>query len=348
MGIEIYIYLLFVVVCCLLLIKVNRKLLFLPFVFITLFSGFRKNVGIDYHIYENLYEWGSEGLQVTSEPFFKYFVMFCNVLGGNVHFFFLLSATITSFFIFLFIKSKSQNYILSFLIYFCIISFYLYTMNAVRQSIACSIFLFSLIYLEKKKIYVYIILNLIASLFFHMSLLFIFPLTLFTIYQINSKLRYLGYIFAVIFGLFSDYFMSQSIYNKYEDLEFDATIDFKVYFFLIITVFFEFTRKKYEGKTLWSRILVNINYLSVLFLIILILQNTGTMILLFKRIHNYYFIVYTVFIPYVISCWESRKIDKVVTMFMYFLLPVIYLLTIYFNGEKAELLPYDMNTVIFK
>lgn len=347
---EVYVYLLFIVLSLLLLTRFRSKLIVLPFIVLAVFSGFRYNVGIDYPTYELLYEWGADGTQVTSEPFFGYFIKFCHLLGGNTQMFFLLSAIITNLFIYLFIRGLSVNYVMSVLIYLCNISFYLYTFNATRQWLACSVFLYSLILFKKEKYIWYITLNIIAALIFHTSLLFIFPLIFLTKYKKIDSLRIYGYILAVFIGLSSRVILSATMYEGYEDIKFDSTIDLKVYIFLVASILLETIRHRFiDTKDNFSRILVNMNYFSILLLIILVLQSSGTLILLFKRLHNYFFAVYIIYIPYVINNLTSIKGFKEITnIILYAVLVFLYLYTIYYNGEYNKLIPYEYNLNVFK
>jgi len=348
--VDIYIYLLLLVLFFLQLSKINKKFLILPFILITVFAGFREGVGIDYETYKLLFKWGRDGTQVTSEPLFSYFLKFCYDLGGNAQLFFLLSAIITNTFVYLFIKKLSTNYILSFLLYFCIVSFYLYTFNATRQWLACSVFLYSLTFFKDRKYFKYILLNIFAGLTFHTSLFFIFPLTFIAFYNIPNRIRFFGYVGAITLGFMSQKVLSSTLYDDYQEINFDTTIDIKVYLFLLISFLVETNKNKFIDKeNKWSVILINVNYLSILLLIILILQNNGTMILLFKRLHNYYFAVYIVLIPFLISKWKNIKGGReIINLSFYILLPILFLLTIYFNGEFNKLIPYNYNLNIFR
>lgn len=347
---DIYIYLLILLICLLQLIKVNKKLIFLPFLVLTVFAGFRENVGIDYETYNLLFEWGKDGTQVTSEPLFSYFLKFCYDLGGNAQMFFLISSIITNLFVYLFIRKLSPNYFLSFLLYFCIISFYLYTFNATRQWLACSIFLYSLNFFKDKKYYKYIFINIFAGLTFHTSLFFIFPLTFVALYNIPNKIRFFGYIAAITIGFISQKVLAATLYDGYQEIDFDATIDIKVYLFLLISFLVEINKNKFIDKSdKWSIILINVNYLSILLILMLVLQNSGTMILLFKRLHNYYFAVYIMMIPFLISKWRNIKGgQEIINLSFYIILPLLFLLTVYFNGESNKLVPYNYDFNIFR
>lgn len=347
---DIYIYLLILLICLLQLIKVNKKFIILPFMVITFFGGFRENVGIDYETYTLLFDWGADGTQVTSEPLFSCFLKFCYELGGNAQFFFLLSAILTNTFVYLFIRKVSTNYILSFLLYFCIVSFYLYTFNATRQWLACSVFLYSLTFFKDNKYFIYTLLNVLAGLFFHTSLFFIFPLTFIALYNISNRIRFFGYIAAIILGFISQIILANTMYEGYQEIDFEATIDMKVYVFMLISFLVEINKNKFIDKDdRWSVILINLNYLSILLLLMLVLQNSGTMILLFKRLHNYYFAIYIVMIPFLISKWKNLKGgQEVINLNFYIFLPLLFLVTVYFNGEFNKLIPYNYNFNIFR
>lgn len=347
---DIYIYLLLLILFLLSGLVIDRKALVLPFIVLMLFSGLRLDVGIDYGTYELLFEWGISERQITSEPFFAYYIKIIDFVGGNVQFFFLLSAIITNYFVFLFIRQFSVNYALSILLYFCNISFYLYSFNAVRQWIACSVFLYSLTLFNNKNFKGYILINIFAALTFHYSLFFIFPLVFLTKYKFIERFRIYGYLLAFAAGIFSRIILSATIYDGYEDLSFDSTVDFKIYFFLILSFTLELFRNKIDNnRESFSKVLVNINYLSILLLIMLVLQSSGALILLFKRLHNYLFAVYIVFIPFAINkLIPVQGLRKIMSYLFCLVLIIFYLVTIYNHGMFNKLIPYNYNLNILK
>ncbi len=344
---EEYFYLAIVVCFLLLLTAIHKKLIVLPFLALALFSGFRYDVGIDYDGYQRIFEWGREGLNGTKEPLFIYFLKFCNYLGGTGQLMFLILSFITIYFVYKFIDYTSKDRILSFLLFFSIISFYLYTFNAIRQWTACSIYLFSLSLLFENKIKKFLIINIIAALFFHLSLLLIIPLTLLCRIDLSRFKKNVMLIGAFVAGALLKILVGFTAYDAYnaEGLEFDSAVDIKIYIFLLMSIVVEFIRKKFK-KTKYSEFLFNINFISILLLIIIIIQGSGPLVLLIKRFHNYFLAIYIIIIPFLLTNVEESK-RKAVSGVLYIVLPLLFLTTVYFLGESNNLLPFQFNFKLF-
>src|SRR5690606_21691948 len=190
---------------------------------------FRYYVGIDFKNYVSIYQWTVEGHIVTSEPLFIYFIQLCDYFGGDYQLFFLITSLLISILVCCFVLKNSKDVVMSFLLYLCVVSFYLYSFNAVRQWVACSFFLYSLSFLVDKEYRKYLILNTFAALCFHTSLFFIFPLVLFLGRNVNFKTRLIGYAGALVLGLTSSIILSNTHYDSYKEADFDSYIDFKIY-----------------------------------------------------------------------------------------------------------------------
>src|SRR5690606_16017402 len=158
---------------------------------------------------------------VTSEPLFIYFIQLCDYFGGDYQLFFLITSLLISILVCCFVLKNSKDVVMSFLLYLCVVSFYLYSFNAVRQWVACSFFLY------------------------FTSLFFIFPLVLFLGRNVNFKTRLIGYAGALVLGLTSSIILSNTHYDSYKEADFDSYIDFKIYIFLIISCFIELYRKRF-------------------------------------------------------------------------------------------------------
>lgn len=345
---EEYFYLTMLIVLSLVPVFRFKNFIVVPFIILALFAGFRYGVGIDYFAYINIYNWGVNGAYITKEPFFKYIIIFCELLGGNAQMMILILALITNIFVYKSIIKTSPNVIVSFLLFFSIISFYLFSFNAIRQWAACSLFLFSLSFLSRKEYKEFIIVNAIAILFFHISLIFIIPLIILSTFNINKKFRIILFAFSLFLALSFKTFLNSTIYVDYgeKESELDSVVDMKIYLFLLINIFFDFLRKKFP-QTFIHRILFNINFISILLLMIIIIQHSGMVVLLLKRFHNYLLSTYIIFIPYLLSNFHLKK-QKLINVVALFLLPLLFLTTVYFLGFNIKLLPFKFDFTIFK
>jgi hypothetical protein len=344
---EIYFILTSLVILLLVFPVLDRRLIILPFTVLALFSGLRYYVGIDYIVYSDIFDFAKYGANTTTEPFFIYVVQFCVVLGGTAQLMFFLLAFITNFFVCKFILDCSKNIFISFLLYFSIVSFYLYTFNATRQWAACSIFLFSFYYLVNKRYYIFIFINIAAALFFHFSLLFIIPMVLACTYTFSKKIQ-LIMLGAAIFTAFSiKILLSNTVYAVYasDNMEFDTSVDMKIYVFLIMNLAIHLFNKS-KNKDFYSRVIFNINYISILLLIIIIIQGSGTFVLILKRVHNYFLAFYIIIIPYLI-CYLSPQARKIVNFLLFIALPLLFLITVYLTGKTLMIIPFTFNFNLF-
>ncbi|MGE8377404.1 MAG: EpsG family protein [Sphingobacterium sp.] len=347
-----YLYLVLIVCILVPFSSISKKWLFITFLILGLFSGIRFNVGIDFENYLDIYKYALQDLNITSEPFFIYVIKFCDLLGGSSQMLFLVMALLTNYFMYRYVTEQSLDPTLSMLIYFSVISFYLFSFNISRQWAACSIYLFSLIYLINKRYIVFLSINIITALVFHKSLLYVSALTLITVLDLNRKMKLLGILMAIIVGVFIKVILGFTGYEKYTESSFDMTVDFKIYIFFLINLIIDVFKSKLENKehrgNLSSKILFNLNFISLLILIIIIIQQSGAMVLLFKRIHNYFLATYIVLIPYCLLSVFPSDTYKFVRFALIIILPLLFISTVYFAGKGINILPFDFNLKFFK
>jgi len=342
----VYFLLLVLIISFLLLNRLSSKDLPIKIIFLilALFAGFRIDVGIDYEVYSKFFDYVDNSKKITKEPGFGYIIFYIKKWFGGPQFFFLYFAALTQYFYYRFIKYNSINKELSILIYFCVISFYLYSFNAIRQTLAASIFLFSLRYLEKSSRSSFVIINLITAFLVHMSVLFLVPIFLFVNRKINSFMSLLMIFLSSIIGLFIKYIIPYTHYSIYLEKDtFTTKITTSIYLFLLFSLVIEFTRKKNEENAN-ARIFYNLNLIGVCILLMLISQNNPAIILTIKRLHNYILVSYIVLIPIIIKRLNfDVKSTKIINIFLSFALIFIYSFYIFFLGEKNKLVPYEYN-----
>ena len=146
------------------------------FVVVTLLIGFRDDIGVDYAAYKDWYDheiFGDFSMSYV-EPGFTLIAECAKFLGVGSWLLFVVSASITTFFIFNAIRANCQVYLLAASLFF-FGGGYTFSINGVRQAIAASIFIYAARYLVSDKRLIYAALIAFASAF-HYSVLMLMPL----------------------------------------------------------------------------------------------------------------------------------------------------------------------------
>ncbi len=151
--------------------------------------GFILTDWINYYNYYNNLEWYKvlyffNEKEYGYEPGFAILVMICKMIYPNYFFLQFIASLILTLSLFSFFKRYSKNFLLSLMLYIVFEGIYIST-NLVRNSIAISIFLLALPYLEQRKPLVYFPLCLLATSF-HLSALIYFPLYFFFHIRLNK------------------------------------------------------------------------------------------------------------------------------------------------------------------
>jgi hypothetical protein len=318
------------------------------FAVLALFAGFRYMVGIDYPQYSNLFDYVKNGsLFVTKELGFGFFLNLLVVIGGTAQLFFLIFAVLTQYYTYKAIQKNSVNQEMSILIYFCILSFYLFSFNGVRQSLAGAVFLYAIWFIQTSDLKRYSIYIFVAAIFAHLSVIFYYPVYWVIKKHYSTIFKILLLVLAVAFGFMIDKLIAMTPYAVYvgDDKSFDVRIDAKIYAFLLLGIFLELIRRRFD-KTELSNILFNFNFLSVFVLLMLIFQNNSALILLLKRLHNYILATYIFLIPMILETLEYKS-KKISSYAFYMLFILLYILTIVAIGVRIQIIPYSLNFQIF-
>lgn len=125
--------------------------------------GVRKDVGIDYEMYEKLYE-NPSWREDTLEWFWLFFINWLNALGFKVRMFFVVCALATMYFVYIGYR-KSTVYFYFTIFFFVVTGIYFETGNTVRQCLAMSCIVASFPYLNEKKYKIALPLMLFACMF---------------------------------------------------------------------------------------------------------------------------------------------------------------------------------------
>lgn len=153
----------------------QKNILFaITFFFLFIVSAIRYNVGRDYmdtYVFTyNLVK--ADAINIRADIGFFLLNKIVIFFNGSYQWIFVITSFIINIFICKAISRQSENKMLSLFIYICG-SFYFFSMNGVRQSIAIALFYYSLSLIKKRKLLKYMIINLIGSSFHASALLFL-------------------------------------------------------------------------------------------------------------------------------------------------------------------------------
>lgn len=170
----------------------------LIFVLLWLIIGLRYNVGIDYPMYERMYDNPNSPGNFAIEPIWIEYSNLLRWLGFKSRMWFLITSGFTMLCFYKGIKKSSTNFMLSTLI-FVLIGFYFETSNAVRQfcAMGCLFWAYSL---WDRKHYIYSLVLMIFAPFLHVSAVLGIILIFLSKLKVNRPILILGLIGSVVYG----------------------------------------------------------------------------------------------------------------------------------------------------
>lgn len=203
----------------------------IPIFYISILLGLRYEVGVDYPVYRQIYEYDisaniTESLRYREVEWL--YVIFCSLLHkleAPYYIMFVVMAVIPMFFYFLFIKQYTHLFFIA--MYFLLATgIFFWYMNTMRQGITFFILLYACQYIIKKKVIHYILFVMIAAGFHTSALLFLpiyflyyyhgailnrfFAITLYFICWFAS-----GRLLDLLFGIIDSSFLTNIGYMKY-------------------------------------------------------------------------------------------------------------------------------------
>jgi len=179
-------------------------LFFMPvFLLLLLVLGLQYDVGTDYYSYLSMAE-GSKDLgfiERKSEQFFIYLIYFVQFFKVPQMIFFAAGFIQVIFLTLITYEVKKMNFRIDyfFLLYFSLALVFFNQFNGIRQYIAVYIVVYSIILLLRRK-YIWFIILVLISGFFHSSAFLFLPLILFP--KLLEKKFPVKYVFIVLGGLF--------------------------------------------------------------------------------------------------------------------------------------------------
>lgn len=310
--------------------KKYQRLFDVSFLIIFLFTALRFNFGTDYINYHATFVRISDFNSITNidfqlfnfEPSWAILNYIFKPFGFFVFIFF-LSAFLCYTYYYLIRKHVSPDYYwLAMLIYVFSIDIMWIQFSALRQALAIAIFIHSIEYItEKKRPIIYIIMNIIGSLF-HSSALFMLPLVIFSIDKIK-KSKYTGFLIIILFWsllIFGEMLIYQIIgitsvisgdkyqytysYENKPSITLIGSIAWGTLLFIII----------YYSRIQKDNI-KNLFYISSLHNMVYVV---APLVWLTDRMGFYFAVLNIIVFPYIMQSEKNRKI-KLIILIIYFL-----------------------------
>ena len=258
----------------------------------------------------NRYSW-AQLLSLKSYLNYEYgYIIFNKLVGGiynNKQFFLCICAIISIAPIMIYINKKSTQTLLSVFI-FLGLPVFLLLFSGLRQALAISITVYSVKYIEDKKIVKFILTVLFATLFHYSSIIFLISYPLYYL-RLSKVKKLLSVIFIpIIYILKAPLFLvlSKLFSNSAKITETGAVTLFIVFF--LIYVFLIFFNKEQDE---------HINGIINLFYMACICQAFGGVYQLAMRV-GYYFMIYaTIAIPNTINSMNDKKSSKLLNILIF-------------------------------
>lgn len=332
---------------------------FMIFLIYVVVAGIRYNVGTDYITY-SMYQIpiALSNMKIVSSYNVEFLYKMVIKLGyfiGGVQWVFVITAMLFVGFVILYIMQRSNNYVLSFLI-FVLITFYNFSLNGMRQSIAIGIFLFATKYVVIKKPFKYFFWIIVAVLFHKSAIIYFFLYFLLHFNFVKNKwfLYFLTFIsfFIVIFEkkiytLMLSITLKFNFYSKFFGSIYDGSnqyfhMNIFMLFFNVLMLLFSYyfintSINDHDYIPVKTEKSLNID---------LSIQIIGTIFSLAAFVIPGSFRVYYMFIPIqislipnVLSIISNKKVKlivEVIVILMYFCM--FYLLILHWNQNQT--LPY--------
>lgn len=318
----------------------SKCMLFLFVVLNTCVLGFRKGIGIDYPVYEEIFKniLLGRNTAIDYEPGFKFLITVIGKFTQDPKVVFFVFAFLTTVFLTLAIKDTTRPWML-YLFYFAF-GYFFNSMNIVRQALALTIVLFAFKYVKTNEFINYSVWIIVAS-FFHKSAIFLLP----AFFLNRQKLSGKAYVFVGV-PLFTALFFLRGTIKQIINMSFyrgylydsGGYSSLGLYFglevlFFSTCIFYLNSIDKCGGvlfipiygqkKGIDSGKIVNFLF-NMEFIRVLLMSVTSYIPWAFR--FNYYFEVFKV---YLVCMLLSSIENKRLRMFFRLIVPILYLAYIY-------------------
>lgn len=320
--------------------KYSKIIFSIPFLLLFLISGIRYGVGQDYFgTYVYTFERILNGCSNIRIDFGFYLINKIIILfGGSFQWVFIITSFIINYFICKSIYEQSKNKMLSLFIYICG-TLYFFSMNGVRQTIALSLFYYSLKYIKDRNFTKYVFINLIA-LTVHNSAIIFFPLY----FILNKKFSKKFKIFSLLIVFLSiptilpiiTNFLLNTKYAMYITNDAYKPLDFiNVSTILNILLYLAYELEiKDKDKDKYDVIYSNLHFIGIIVSIFV------TRIPLAMRIFIYFRFIEFLSVPNLIDKIKVKKSSKGVIRFVVVILYFFYFIHGVYIENGNNVLPY--------
>ncbi len=323
----------------------NKKVVFLTFITLASFAGFRYQIGLDYKTYQSFYFDINSFTdifngKIDAEIGYVFLNYIFKLIGLNYQTFLLFFSFFALGLLTIYLY-KNFNSPSIFLVYYFARFFFARDMGQIRGSIASIILLFAVKYILDKKIVPFIIIVLIASLFHITSLIFILGfLYIYFLPEISLKQSVISLAIAIFFGLFLQFqnlylwaiperyiaYFTNSFYTSGEWIM--NPVLWMQLFLYFGTMFFSDVKNNKQFKL----------YLQLYFIASLSLLAFGNLSTVGGRLSSP-FATYEIFIaPYFFMNFTKNKLVNVIMLYIFIIF--IFVLIFIFSGYSEVYIPY--------
>lgn len=318
----------------------SKKWLWLLAIFLlVLMASLRVNVGTDYPNYVDLYYRISLGFKTHFEPGFVFINQISRVLFNSPQGVFILSSALYVSCVFYAVKRQSKNLALS-IILFCVLPFYLYSFNAVRQAVALGMVLVASWYVFRAKFWKYFLVVCVSAVLFHKTALLMVPMY----FLLRFDYRKYGYLLVLIAAgivtMCRRYLINVLLFfypayrNQLELLDEGVSEIFVgMGLFGLVLVIYLLSTKRLSMKKNEHRIYINTVF-YVLTLHSLFFWMPGAF-----RLYSYLDILLIIVIPNLISLVEDKDIKRFIIVLLNCILFVYFIISVGLNNSN-DVLPY--------
>lgn len=317
----------------------KRMLLVAPCIILLLVAVFRFDVGYDYPTYYNVSTPMYQDELERFEPMSKIFVRISMYFDRPYILFILFG--IPTYLLAFWTCYKTGKFQLSFWTY--IFLFFFSTLGAIRQAIAMAIIMSALVAMKNKRLVIYIMLCIVASLF-HISALIMIPIY-FIYHYVSWKIVLLTMVGSVIFfPIIISFMLENDIYTYYLRSSEQEGGSFTRFFYL--GLYLLLLGISYRRHILKETIPFFTALMPALFFPFLFGGHLG------GRLSWYLYTIFLFLIPYIISrCGQKLKMAFMLMLCAYFF---AFLYVSQRGGDKSPYTPYktifevDLEHPIFK
>lgn len=308
-------------------IKNNKRYLIIILVVLITFLIIRDtSVGVDSDNYLKIFNYAHKKsfLELFSygrhEIGYKYYAKIISMIWNNYWFFLSVTSIVSMVGLYYLIEGNSDNYFDSLMIFICF-NFYGFYFGILRQVIAISILLYSIRFIKQKKIILFIISVIVASLFHKTAFVFLPAYFLFD-FKLNKLKVSIWATITTLFLIFRKNILNFILTYIYKPASLDAVsgggYKMLVFLFVLSLVAYYFKDKLIKNNRV-NQLFINMVFVST------IIQTISTIFSNTYRVSLYYVFAIIPLIPNIISLIKNNRNRLLLKSVMYISLVCYYL-----------------------